>query len=83
MKLCNMGERERNDHGRYTAKHSDNEIVNAVREHEPAGTQEIADEIGIARQSADYRLRRLEEAGHISKKKVGRSLIWSVVEGDE
>jgi predicted transcriptional regulator len=78
-----MSERERDDHGRYSAEHSDEEFVNAVREHEPAGTQEVADEIGIARQSADHRLRRLEEAGHVSKKKVGRSLVWSVDEGDE
>lgn len=74
-----MGERERNDHGRYNPKHPDEEILEAVKEHEPAGTQEIADEIGIARQSADYRLRQLEESGQVSKKKVGRSLVWSVV----
>lgn len=77
-----MGDRERNDHGRYNPKHSDEEILEAVEKHEPAGTQEVADEIGIARQSADYRLRQLEESGKVSKKKIGRSLAWSTT-GDD
>ena len=62
-------------------KGGNEEILEAVRKHEPAGTQEVADEVGTARQSADYRLRQLKESGQVSKKKVGRSLVWSTTDG--
>lgn len=71
-------DRERNERGRYQPEHSDKEVIAAVRTHEPAGTSEIAKELGIARQSADYRLRRLEESGRVTVKKVGGALIWSL-----
>ncbi|AFO57567.1 hypothetical protein NJ7G_2332 [Natrinema sp. J7-2] len=61
-------------------EHTDEDVLNAVREHEPAGTKEVADQLGIARQSADYRLRRLLDEGQVSKKKVGNSLVWSAEE---
>lgn len=70
-------ERERDEGGRFEPEHTDEDVLEAVREHEPAGTQEVADELGIARQSADYRLRRLLDQGRVSKKKVGNSLVWS------
>jgi predicted ArsR family transcriptional regulator len=73
-----MDDKERNESGRYKPEHSDEEFVRAVVAHEPAGTSEVADELGIARQGADYRLRRLEEEGRVSKKKVGNSLVWLV-----
>lgn len=76
-----MGEdRERNESGQFEPEYSDEEILEAVRKHEPAGTKEVADELSIARQSADYRLRRLLEKGRVSKKKVGNSLVW-IIEG--
>lgn len=74
-----MGEdRERNEGGRFEPEYTDEEVLEAVRTHEPAGTKEVADELGVARQSADYRLRSLLDEGRISKKKVGNSLVWSV-----
>lgn len=74
-----MGDdRERNERGRFEPDHSDEEILDAVRKYEPAGTSEVADQLGIARQSADYRLRQLLEEGQVSKKKVGNSLVWFV-----
>ncbi|ELY83434.1 winged helix-turn-helix domain-containing protein [Natrinema gari] len=76
-----MGEdRERNEGGQFVPEHTDEDVLNAVREYEPAGTKEVADELGIARQSADYRLRRLLDEGQVSKKKVGNSLVWSAEE---
>ncbi|MFC5973405.1 winged helix-turn-helix domain-containing protein [Halomarina salina] len=76
-----MGEdRERNEGGQFEPEHTDEDVLEAVREHAPAGTQEVAGELGIARQSADYRLRRLLEEGRVSKKKVGNSLVWSADE---
>jgi predicted ArsR family transcriptional regulator len=73
-------DRERNEGGRFEPEHTDEEVLDAVRKHEPAGTKEVADELGIARQSADYRLRRLLDEGRVSKKKVGNSLVWSAEE---
>lgn len=73
-------DRERNEGGRFEPDHTDEEVLEAVRNHEPAGTQEVANELGIARQSADYRLRRLLDEGRVLKKKVGNSLVWSVDE---
>jgi len=57
---------------------TDEEVVIAVAENEPAGTTEVVNELGIARQSADYRLRRLLDDRRVPKKKVGNSLVWSV-----
>ncbi len=53
------GDRERNEGGQFEPEYTDEEVIEAVAENEPAGTTEVADEPGIARQSADYRLRRL------------------------
>ena len=76
-----MGEeRERNERGRFEPEHSDEAVLEAVRKHEPAGTSDIADELGIARQSADYRLRRLLDEGYVMKQKIGNSLAWSADE---
>lgn len=70
-----MGD-DRDSQGRFTQEHSDEEVLEAVRTHEPAGTSEVADELGIVRQSADYRLRRLEDDGRVRKKKIAASLVW-------
>lgn len=75
-----MSESERDDHGRFTPKHTDEVIVAAVEKHAPAGTSEVADELGIARPSADYRLRRLEDAGRVTSKKIGNTLAWTIAE---
>lgn len=74
------GDRERNESGRFEPEYTDEEVIKAVRANEPAGTKEVADELGIARQSADYRLRRLLDEERVLKKKVGNSLVWSVEE---
>jgi predicted transcriptional regulator len=73
-----MGDRERDESGRYTPTYSDEQILHAVEKHEPAGTSDVAEELGIARQGADYRLRKLKNEGRVSKKKVGNSLVWFI-----
>lgn len=75
-----MSESERDERGRFAAKHTDEDVLEAVRVHEPAATTEIADELGIERPSADYRLRQLEEAGRVTSKKIGNSLAWSLAQ---
>lgn len=58
--------------------YSDDEYVDAVRAHSPASTKEVADQVGVTRQGADYRLRELAEDGKVVKKMAGNSLIWMV-----
>ena len=77
-----MNERDRDSSGRFKPEVSDEEILDAVRDHEPAGTSEVGDAVGLARQNADYRLRQLRYAGRVESKKVGRSLVWTL-SGDE
>lgn len=59
-------------------RHTDEEYVQAVAGHEPAGTVEVADAVGVTRQSADYRLRQLREEGRVNSKKVGGVLVWTL-----
>lgn len=70
-----MGE-GRDTEGQFTPEHTDAEILAAVRAHEPAGTSEVAEAVGMTRQGADRRLRRLREAGQVHSKKIGASLVW-------
>jgi predicted ArsR family transcriptional regulator len=73
-----MSTSERDERGRFSAKHTDDEVVAAVRKHEPAATSEVANELEIKRPSADYRLRQLQEEGTVTSKKIGTSLAWSL-----
>lgn len=76
-----MTEIERDEHGRFTPTHSDEAVLGAVEKHAPAGTNEVANELGIERPSADYRLRQLAEAGEVTNTKIGGSLAWFLDEG--
>lgn len=57
---------------------SESELLDAVAELEPAGTSDIGESVGMTRQGADFRLRRLEEQGKVRSKKVGPTLVWMV-----
>lgn len=74
---------ERDAQGRYIPEHADTAVLAAVRTHTPAATSEVAEELGIARQSADYRLRKLADAGRVNRKKIGAALVWTVIEDGE
>ncbi len=75
-----MSGNNRDDRGHFQAEHTDREYLAAVAEREPAGTSEIAEAVGVTRQNADRRLRRLEDQGKVSCKKIGTSLVWSLEE---
>jgi predicted transcriptional regulator len=77
-----MTDDRRDEQGRFAPEYSGGEFLDAVREHEPAGTSEVADAVGCTTQNADYRLRKLRDAGRVESKKVGRSLVWTL-SGDE
>jgi len=68
--------KDRNRQGRFTPEHTDETFLAAVRAHEPAATSEVADEVGVTRQAADYRLRKLRDAGRVNSKKIAASLVW-------
>jgi len=58
-------------------EHSDEQFLSAIRGGNQT-TTEIADEVGISRQGADYRLRQLRDDGVVTAEKVGNTLIWSL-----
>jgi len=76
--MSHLDSHERDEQGRVEPRRSGEEVVDAVREHEPAATKEVAEELDMARQSADYRLRKLKEEGRVEGKMVGNSLVWMV-----
>lgn len=75
-----MSDNDRDDRGHFRPEHDDEEYVRAVAEREPAGTKEIADAVGVTRQNADKRLRRLENDDRIASKRIGNSLAWSLAQ---
>ena len=69
-------EREREESGEYAPSVTDEEILEAVETHEPAATSEVGEEVGVVRQTADYRLRQLRDEERVRSKKIGASLVW-------
>lgn len=58
---------------------TDEDLKAAVKELTPAGTQEVADHVGLTRQAADYRLRQLEDRYSnplVWSKKIGPTKVW-------
>ncbi|EMA04274.1 HNH endonuclease [Haloarcula vallismortis] len=69
--------------GWFEKEYEDDEFLDAIEsEGGLAGTTDVADELGIERPSADYRLRQLEDAGRVTSKKIGNSLAWSLSRSD-
>jgi predicted ArsR family transcriptional regulator len=64
--------------GAEAVAHDQAEYLEAIREHAPASTREIADAVGVTRQGADYRLRQLREDDVVESKMVGNSLVWMI-----
>jgi len=72
-----MSRNDRDERGRFRPDHTDREFLAALAEHEPAGTTEIAEAVGVTRQNAYKRLRQLADDGKITSKKIGGSLVWN------
>lgn len=62
--------------GKLSEQYPDDAFLQAVKEHEPASTKEVADAVGCSRRNADVRLKRLAEDGVVRSKLVGNSLTW-------
>lgn len=70
----------RDEDGQFSKTRTDSEVLDAVEVHGPASTSEVADELDLTRQAADYRLRRLQEENRVGSKKIGGSLAWTVTD---
>lgn len=58
---------------------TDDELKEAVKELTPAGTQEVADHVGLSRQGVDYRLQKIEDRypnPWVWSKKIGPTKVW-------
>jgi hypothetical protein len=78
-----VSEHDRDDRGHFQSEHDDGAYLAAVAEHEPAGTTEIADAVGVTRQNAAQRLRRLQDDGTVRCKKIGTALVWTLADGQQ
>lgn len=74
-----MSETDRDDGGRFTERVTEQEILKVFdRIEAPFLTaKELAEEIGISRQAANYRLKQMRESDLVDSKKTGaRSVGW-------
>jgi len=57
---------------------TDDELKEAVKELTPAGTQEVADRVGMTRQATEYRLKQFDDQWNNSvwSKKIGPTRVW-------
>ncbi len=67
-----MGQNKPDEKGQFKQEVTESDVVAAVRAHDPAATSEVAHELDIKRQSADYRLRELRETGEVCSKNSAR-----------
>ncbi|ELY86452.1 winged helix-turn-helix domain-containing protein [Natrialba taiwanensis] len=54
-------------------------ILDIVRLNEPVSTGEVANELDCHRNTARYRLKKLEEGGQVEKEKIGQQFVWRSV----
>jgi predicted transcriptional regulator len=62
--------------GKITEKFTNQQFIDAVREHSPASTSEVGETVGCSSDNAYRRLKTLEEEGKLESKMAGNSLIW-------
>lgn len=60
--------------------HPESAYFDAIRSNTPASTKKIAEAVGVTRQGADYRLRKLQEEGKVESEMIGNSLLWKLPE---
>jgi predicted transcriptional regulator len=64
--------------GKIEERYPDQEFLDAVEDHDPASTSEVAEAVGCTRRNALNRLKTLEDTDQIRSKDVGRSFVWFV-----
>ena len=74
-----MSESDRDESGRFTETVSEQDILKAFdRAEAPFLTAaELGEELGVSRQTANYRLKRMREKGLVDRKETGaRAVAW-------
>ena len=66
--------------GKIKQEYSDSDFFEAVKQNSPASTKEVSEEVGCSSDNAYRRLKQLEEAGRVTSKMAGNSLIWLLPE---
>jgi len=75
------GRRRDDDTGQYTEEFPAERFLQSIHDlGGAAGTQEIADGVGCKYRTAYGKLRKLEDDGAVSSRKVGNARLWSVVD---
>lgn len=74
---------ERDSHGRVVETYPLDDVYAALASISPAGTQEVAGELGSSYETAYHKLRELEDEGRVNSRKVANARLWAVVEGEE
>lgn len=74
--------RERDEHGRIKETYPLDDVHDALASIGPAGTKEVADELGSSYETAYQKLRALEDDGRVTSRKVANARLWSAVEQD-
>lgn len=67
---------------RFEASYDEAAFLAAIRDLDMPTTPDVAREVGCDRNTAYYRLNRLEDADRIESQEVGGALVWSVQERD-
>ncbi|PCR88669.1 helix-turn-helix domain-containing protein [Natrinema ejinorense] len=62
--------------GDFSPQTSSGKILRVVRRLEPASTGEIADELEVHRNTARYRLKKLEDQRKVEKEEIGGAFVW-------
>lgn len=70
--------RERDEGGRIVETYSLDTVEAALETVGPAGTREVADELGSSYETAYHKLRKLEDEGRVSSRKVANARLWSL-----
>jgi len=68
--------------GEFQRKFADVDFINSLEQHQPATTNDIAEDVGCKYRTAYERLQQLEDGGKVEAQKVGSSLLWSLSKGE-
>lgn len=75
--LVQMPQKRDDDSGQYREVYPPDIVIKAVRTLGQATTQQVADELGCAYQTAYLKLRELEDDNQIQSTRVGNVRLWS------
>lgn len=72
--------RERDEKGRIKETYPLDDVHAVLAEIGPAGTSEVADELESAYATAYEKLRKLEDDGRVTSRKVANARLWTAIE---